>query len=105
MKKTEAVTVVVTVASNKESKRDVFDFFSEYLEHYRIDTSHSINVTLDFDDDSITVQWKDKEKGLRIAKMEDEGRQIMDMFIADYRMVILPLIASESGYPGLNTAA
>ncbi len=104
MKKTEAVTVVVTVASNKESKRDVFDFFSEYLAHYRIDTSHSINVTLDFEDDSITVQWKDKEKGLRVAKMEGDG-QIMDLFIADYKMVIFPLIASESGYPELNTAA
>lgn len=105
MKKTEAVTVVVTIASNKESKREVFEFFSEYLEHYRIDTSHSINVTLDFEDDSIAVQWKDKEKGLRVAKIEDEGRQIMDLFIADYKMVIFPLIASESGYPALNSAA
>ena len=104
MKKTEAVTVVVTIANNKESKRDVFDFISEYLEHYRIDTSHSINVTLDFEDDSITVQWKDKEKGLRVAKMEGD-RQIMDKFIADYKMVVFPLIASESGYPELNTTA
>ena len=102
MKKTETVTVVVTVANNKESKRDVFDFFSEYLEHYRIDASHSINITLDFEDDSITVQWKDKEKGLRVAKLEGNG-QIMDMFIADYKMVVFPLIASESGYPELNT--
>ncbi|MEN3145329.1 hypothetical protein ABDF71_25385 [Ochrobactrum sp. WV_118_8] len=104
MKKTEAVTVVVTVAHNRESKREVFEFFSEYLNHYRIDTSHSINVELDFDDNSIKVQWKDKEKGLCVAKMDDDG-ELMDRFIADYKMVIFPLIASESGYPALNSAA
>lgn len=98
MTKTETVTVDVTVAHNQESKRGVFDLSSDYLEQYRIDASQPIKVELDFEDDSIKVEWNDKEKGQRVAKKADDNGQLMERFIADYRQVVLPLIALESGY-------
>lgn len=98
MNNSEIVTVDITAAHNQESNRGTFELSSDYLLQYRIDASQAINVTLDFEDDSIHIEWKDTEKGLRTTKKVDENGELMDRLIADYRQVILPLIALNSGY-------
>lgn len=102
-KKTDTVTMVVTCAGMPESKTDVFDFYSEYLDHYKIDASSTIYIELDLDNDGITVQWQDTQQGLRKAGRIGAG-EFIDQFSADHRTVVLSMIAFYSGYPNLQAA-